>query len=180
MNEKRFNGGPERLRSPERIALLEIERVVKLATAENEIKNMLDVGTGTGLFAEAFAGSGSDVTGIDVSETMLSVAGKYVPSGKFKKSPAENIPFPDKSFDLTFFGLVLHETDDPVAALKEAKRVTNKRIAVLEWPYKISESGPPIEHRIKPDYFEKIIEEAGFKNYEKIILNHLELFILTP
>ena len=180
MHERRFNGGLERLRSAERIALLEIDRVVKLSLDNKKIKSVLDVGTGTGLFAEAFASRDLDVTGIDVSESMLSIVGTYVPSGKFKLAPAENIPFPDKSFDLTFFGLVLHETDDLVAALKEARRVTVERIAVLEWPYKNSEQGPPLEHRIKPDFLKKLIKEVGFKDYEKIILKNLELFILTP
>ena len=33
-------------------------------------------------------------------------------------------------------GHVLHETDDPVAALVEARRAARLRVVVLEWPYR--------------------------------------------
>ena len=180
MHERRFNGGIEKLRSPERVAMMEIEKVVGICTEGENIRSVLDIGTGTGLFAEAFSKLGLEVTGIDVSKEMLVAAGNYVPAGRFENAPAEDIPFPDNSFDLTFFGLILHEADDLVKALKEAKRVTGKRVAVLEWPYKNGEQGPPLEHRIKPEFFEKIIKDAGFNKYDKIMLQNLELILLNP
>ncbi len=48
MHEKRFEGDMERLRNPERLARLEVDRVVALCLEGTIIKNMLDVGTGTG------------------------------------------------------------------------------------------------------------------------------------
>ncbi len=42
---------------------------------------MLDVGTGTGLFAEGFAKLGIAVTGIDVDLELLATARKHVPTG---------------------------------------------------------------------------------------------------
>jgi len=33
------------------------------------------------------------------------------------------MPFPDGAFDLVFMGLLLHEADDNLAALREAQRV---------------------------------------------------------
>ena len=65
MHEKRFDGGIERLRAPERVARLEVERVVDLCLEGVEIKNVLDVGTGSGLFAGAFFERGLEVAGID-------------------------------------------------------------------------------------------------------------------
>ncbi len=52
------------------------------------------------------------------------------------------------AFEVAFLGHVLHETDDPVRALSEARRVTTVRVVVLEWPYVQEEEGPPLEHRL--------------------------------
>ncbi|HTZ51502.1 MAG TPA: hypothetical protein VMF68_07580, partial [Spirochaetia bacterium] len=51
----RFHGGVERLRAPERLALMEVPRVVALSLDGGGFASVLDVGTGAGVFAEAFA-----------------------------------------------------------------------------------------------------------------------------
>lgn len=178
MHERRFNGGIDRLRSPERISLFEVERVVKLSLENLDAKNMLDVGTGSGLFAEEFIKQGLEASGIDVSEEMLEAAQWHVPAGNFKKGLAEKIPYSDKSFDLVFLGVVLHETDDLDKAIKEAHRVSRKRVAILEWPYTVGEYGPPLGHRIEPALLDTLIKKNGFKSSEKISLNNLELYLL--
>ncbi len=48
-------------------------------------------------------------------------------------------------------GLVLHETDDAAQALAEARRVARLRVAVLEWPYRDDEMGPPLAHRLSAE-----------------------------
>ncbi len=132
MHEKRFEGDFDRLRSPERIARLEVERVVDLCLAGAHISRVLDIGTGTGLFAEAFARRGLQVSGIDANPTMLPVARGFVPSGDFREGVAEALPFSDGSFDLVFLGVVLHEADDLQKALEEALRVSGQRVGILE------------------------------------------------
>ena len=49
-HERRFHGGPDRLRAPERIALMEVPRVAALSSEGLTIQTALDVGTGTGVF----------------------------------------------------------------------------------------------------------------------------------
>ena len=61
MHERRFAGSPGMLHSPERLALLEIERVVSLCLEEFPAASVLDVGTGSGLFAKGFAARGLEV-----------------------------------------------------------------------------------------------------------------------
>ena len=179
MHERRFSGGVERLRSPERIVVLDIDNVVKLSLEGIEVKSLLDIGTGSGLFAEEFSKHNIEVSGIDVSEEMIEAAKSYIPNGDFKKAIAEEIPFEDKCFDVSFFGVVFHETDDMLKALKEALRVTKTRVMILEWPYKSGEYGPPLEHRIKPELMDKYIKEAGFNKYDKIELKNLDLYRLN-
>jgi ubiquinone/menaquinone biosynthesis C-methylase UbiE len=180
MNERRFNREIERLRDPDRIARLEVERVVQL-TLEGlkEVGTMLDVGTGSGLFAEQFGARGLQVTGLDANPEMLPVARSYVPSGTFQEGVAEKLPFPDGSFDLVFMGLLLHETDDLLAALHEAHRVALKRVAILEWPYEEQSFGPPLEHRLPLEKITLFAQQAGFKCVQQIRLQNLVFYKLV-
>jgi ubiquinone/menaquinone biosynthesis C-methylase UbiE len=179
MHEKRFNNQIERLRDPGRVARLEVDRVGRLALADlNNTKTVLDIGTGSGLFAEQFAEKGLQVTGLDANPEMLPAARQYVPAGTFQEGIAEKLPFSDGSFDLVFMGLLLHETDDTLAALKEAYRVTQKRLAILEWPYETQDFGPPIEHRLSPDKIVLFAKQAGFTTVHQNRLESLILYLL--
>ena len=179
-HERRFQGEADRLRAPDRLARMEVPRVAALSTAGIVVESALDIGTGTGVFAEAFVAQGIAVTGIDVNADLLEVARQTVPAAQFKQAPVEKIPFTDQSFDLVFLGHVLHEADDPLAALKEARRVARSRVAILEWPYRQEEKGPPLEHRLRPEIVVDLAARAGFQNVETIHLEHMDFYRLTP
>ena len=166
MNEKRFDGEIGRLRAPERLKRLEVERVITFCLEGAIFKNVLDVGTGTGLFAEAFLERGLEVAGIDANPKMISAARQFVSKGDFREATAEALPYPNAAFDLVFLGLVLHESDDPLKALQEAWRVTRNRVCILEWPYREEESGPPLAHRINPEELTYLFQKAGFLHWE--------------
>ena len=177
MNERRFHREIERLRDPQRVARMEVDRVVQLTLKNLEdAETVLDVGTGSGLFAEAFATYRLQVTGIDVNPEMLPVAAGFVPQGQFKEGTAEKIPFGDGEFDLVFMGLVLHETDDMLLALQEAYRVSRKRLAVLEWPYIKQEFGPGFNERIPAQTIIDLGKQAGFTKVEENRLKNLTLY----
>jgi ubiquinone/menaquinone biosynthesis C-methylase UbiE len=178
-HHKRYGGGPERLRSPERIARLEIERVVTLSTEGLAASRVLDVGTGTGLFAEAFAAKGLAVAGIDPNRELLALAARLVPGAEFKEGTAEAIPYGDGSFDIAFLGQMLHEADDPAAALREARRVSTRRVVVLEWPYIKEEQGPPIEHRLTEEAVVALAAEAGLGLVDRIRLTRMTLYRMS-
>jgi ubiquinone/menaquinone biosynthesis C-methylase UbiE len=166
----------ERLRSPERLDRLEVERVVDLALEGGPLRSVLDIGTGSGVFAEAFARRDLAVTGIDTNPEMLQAARGYVPNGNFREATAEEIPYPDDVFDLAFMGLVLHETDDLLKALQEAYRVTKKRLVVLEWPYTEQEFGPGLEERLQPTLVAELASQAGFQSSQVTSLAQLVLY----
>jgi ubiquinone/menaquinone biosynthesis C-methylase UbiE len=178
MNERTYHGGPDRLRLKERVELMEIDRVVSLSLSRTSATSVLDVGTGTGLFAEAFARQGLSVAGIDINEDMLADARRIVPSATFKTGSMEKIPFENKTVDLVFLGHVLHEADDMNAALAEALRVARKRVAVLEWPYAEEDKGPPLAHRLQPDMVVAAARKTGFAKVNNVRLRHMEFFIL--
>jgi ubiquinone/menaquinone biosynthesis C-methylase UbiE len=180
MNEKLFAGDLARLRAPERVARLEVARVVDLCLEGAGVQTVLDVGTGTGLFAEAFAPRGVAVAGVDTKAEMIEVARTYVPAGNFREAPAEALPYPDAAFDLVFMGLVLHESDEPLRVLGEARRVARQRVVVLEWAYREESFGPPLAHRVAPEALEKWVQQAGFSKWETLPLAHLVLYRLAP
>ena len=175
INERVYNQKISKLRSPERVKLIEVERVVKLSLENIQADNVLDVGTGSGLFAEAFEKMGLKVAGIDISEEMIKAVKDFVEKGEFLTAPVEKIPYPDNSFDLVFLGHVLHEAEDQLKALEEASRVAKQRVAILEWPYIKEESGPPFEHRISPEKIFSLAQNIGLKNIETIKLEHMVL-----
>jgi ubiquinone/menaquinone biosynthesis C-methylase UbiE len=175
-HERRFHGEAERLRSAERIALLEIDRVVTLTVKGLVTPRVIDIGTGTGVFAEAFAARGFSVTGIDSNGGLLQIARRLVPVVEFKQATAEAIPYADGAFEVAFLGHVLHETDDPVRALSEARRVTTVRVVVVEWPYVKEDQGPPIEHRLTQEAVVKMARLAGLEHVEVLKLKHMFLY----
>jgi ubiquinone/menaquinone biosynthesis C-methylase UbiE len=166
------------LRAPERLAILEAERVASLSLHGREIQKVLDIGTGNGIFAEVFVRLGLDVTGIDIQEPMLEAARKFVPRARFELGSSEDLPFADNSFDLCFLGLVLHESSHPLLTLQEARRVAIERVAVLEWPCKEQDMGPPLNHRLKAEDVLKQAAAAGFSHTHVVPLEHLVLFLL--
>jgi ubiquinone/menaquinone biosynthesis C-methylase UbiE len=174
MHERRFNREIERLRDPERVSRMEVESVVGLSLdGLDHPRTVLDIGTGSGLFAEAFAAKGLQVTGIDANPEMLPVARLYVPRANFQEGVAEALPFPNESFDLVFMGLLLHETDDPAAAIRESYRVTRERFAILEWPDEQQDFGPPIWDRVSSKTIVSLCRKAGFSKTNSTRLSNL-------
>ncbi len=179
-HNKRYGASAERLRSPERMALLEVPRVVDSCLEGIDASRALDVGTGTGIFAEAFAARGLQATGIDPSPDLLEAARRLVPGATFHPGTAEKLAFEDGSFDLVMLSHVLHEADDPAAALAEARRVARRRVCVLEWPYVDEEKGPPLAHRLRPSEIEALARRAGFSGVQRTELAHMHLYRMTP
>ena len=97
---------------------------------------VLDVATGTGLVAEALLRRGFSVTGLDQSRSMLSVARRrFGERVRLVEAAADDLPFPDASFDHLTFTYLLRYVDDPAATLRELARVVRPggTIASLEF-----------------------------------------------
>ncbi|MGQ9468754.1 MAG: class I SAM-dependent methyltransferase [Nitrososphaerales archaeon] len=86
------------------------DKVVSFTDARN-VSKILDVATGTGKQAFAFAKKGYDVIGIDLSGAMLKVANKKNKYGnvKFEVADAANLAFEDSSFDVSCVSFALHD-----------------------------------------------------------------------
>lgn len=91
-----------------------------------DVKTIADIGCGNGVITNVL-GDKYEVTGIDRSEVPL----KLVTTKKLAAS-ADNIPLPDKSFDLVFSSELLEHLDDRLLAgtVSEMKRLTKKYIFI--------------------------------------------------
>jgi ubiquinone/menaquinone biosynthesis C-methylase UbiE len=179
MHKKRFEGDFERLRNPERLARLDVDWVISLCLESAYIERVLDVGTGTGVFAQEFSKHKLFVLGMDINPIMLPAARRYVPVGSFSVAAAERLPFANARFDLVFMGLLLHESDEQVKVLREAHRVTRNRVGILEWAFREEDFGPPLNQRLAPEILKNMALEAGFRNIEEIPLTKLIFYRLT-
>jgi ubiquinone/menaquinone biosynthesis C-methylase UbiE len=86
------------------------DKVVEFTNARNGSK-ILDVCTGTGKQAFAYAKRGYDVIGIDLSEYMQKVANKKnrYENVKFEVADATDMPFEDNRFDVSCVSFALHD-----------------------------------------------------------------------
>jgi ubiquinone/menaquinone biosynthesis C-methylase UbiE len=158
---------------------------VKVTGAEAGDK-ILDVATGTGKQAFAFAQKGNQVVGIDLSEDMLEVAVKH---NKYKNltlrvADATSMPFNDNEFDISCISFALH--DMPVGirekVLSEMSRVTqaNGRILIVDynlpenklWKYLLYHFIKTYEsiyydQFIKSD-LKSLLEQSGIKVIEEV------------
>ena len=87
----------------------------------------LDAGCGTGFLALELAARGHRVTGIDFAPSMVARAQeKAAASGlavRFEQGDAENLPYPNGSFDLVISRYSAHHWSDLGVALREVRRV---------------------------------------------------------
>ena len=86
----------------------------------------LDAGCGSGMATEIAATRGAAVSGIDAADAMLSIARSRVPAGDFRRGDLEDLPFSDESFDVVTGFNSFQYAGNPVAALREARRVAKR------------------------------------------------------
>jgi len=91
-------------------------------------REVLDIATGGGHTALAFARAGARVTATDLTPEMLVAARAFVHAGggegvRFAATPAEALPFEGGSFDLVTCRIAAHHFADPERFVAEAARV---------------------------------------------------------
>lgn len=90
-------------------------------------KDVLEIGCGLGTDAVQFARAGARYTGVDLTPRSVELVTRrfelYGLEGAARVADAEQLPFPDGSFDLVYSHGVLHHTPDTQRAFDEAHRV---------------------------------------------------------
>src|SRR4051812_42536998 len=99
----------------------------------------LDVGCGPGALTRELVdrlGPGA-VSAVDPSESFVAAATERLPGVSVQRAAAEHLPFADGRFDVVLAQLVVHFMADPVAGLREMRRVTRPggTVAACVWDH---------------------------------------------
>ncbi len=113
----------------QRIIFEPIQRAL-LQLAEEEVGHpgaILDVGCGTGKLLRSASQRfpGAKLLGVDAAIEMVKQAQKSTPDGtiQFQQATAEELPFPDGSFDLVFSTMTFHHWQNQGRGAAEVARV---------------------------------------------------------
>jgi ubiquinone/menaquinone biosynthesis C-methylase UbiE len=103
--------------------------------------SILDVGCGPGYASAAAHERGATPTGLDFSAEMIAIARQKFPQIEFRQGDAQNLPFPDGTFDRVVANFALLHLANPERAMNEAARVLKSggRFAFTTWA-KVSEN----------------------------------------
>jgi len=116
-----------------------VESAILDALGPKPIRNLLDLGTGTGRMLQLLGPSAGRAVGLDASHAMLSVARANVERAgvraELRQGDIYAPPFGRGSFDLVVVHQVLHYLDDPARALREAASLVapGGRILVVDF-----------------------------------------------
>jgi ubiquinone/menaquinone biosynthesis C-methylase UbiE len=104
-----------------------LNRIVQWAGAGPD-ETVLDVACGPGLLACAFARVAKHATGLDMTPAMLEQARKTqqeqgLNNVSWQQGDVYSLPFPEAQFSIVSSRFAFHHLQDPMAALKEMKRV---------------------------------------------------------
>lgn len=98
---------------------------------------VLDVGTGPGLLPRLITAGRPDlqVDAVDLSPDMITQARAQVRGVNFGVADVIELPFPDASFDLVVSTISQHQWADPVAGMREIRRVlaADGRALIYDW-----------------------------------------------
>lgn len=141
-------------------------------------KKVLDIGCAYGLYVDKLFSLGFKVWGVDLVEEFIKKA-QQNKKGTFLKAAAEKLPFADSFFDTVFlFDILEHGRDTKI--LKEAKRVTKKKILVIvprQVDQELANAGVVFRHYIDKTHFREYQE----KDFEKLAKScDLKLINLQP
>jgi SAM-dependent methyltransferase len=101
---------------------------------------VLDVGCGTGALTQALVARAGPaaVSAVDPSETLVAACRAAAPGADVRRASAEQLPFPDDTFDATVSQLVVNFMSDAPAGVREMRRVTRPGgvVASCTWDYR--------------------------------------------
>lgn len=133
----------------------EVEAALLELLAGRPIRNLLDIGTGTGRIIEILGPHAAHAVGVDLSREMLAVARSNLDRAELRhclvrQADMYRLPFPNGSFDVVTVHQVLHYAEQPQAALAEAARVLapGGRLAVVDFaPHDVENLRTEHRHR---------------------------------
>ena len=134
-----------------------------------------DLGCGSGTFTFLLAqrvGMSGKVYAVDTSVAALDQLKIKKPGVNIVTLRAEltETRLPTASCDLVLLAFSLSASDNPGGVLAEAARLLKPdgRIAIVEWRPVPPPPGPPIEHRLRSDRMQRMLESHGFTGVQRL------------
>ena len=151
-----------------------LTEAVDFINAKNDSK-ILDIATGTGKQAFAFAKRGYDVFGVDLSEDILKVAnsGNKYENVKFGVADAKNMPFKSNQFDVSCVSFALHDMP-----LSIRKKVLDEmvRVTKLKGNIAVVDHALP-KNKISRYFVFNILKSKEGKNYMVFVKSDLQALL---
>lgn len=96
---------------------------------------VLDVCTGHGVLALAATDRRAKVSAVDFAEAMVAAARRNAPTVDCRQGDAQDLPYPDNTFDAVVCGYGILHVPEPDRALAEMRRVLRPggRVAISVW-----------------------------------------------
>lgn len=141
-------------------------------------ERLLDVGCGSGPMLRSGRAKGLAVAGVDISDVAIAQARAALPEADLHIAPGEKLPFGDGSFDIVTCVGSLEHLLDPLAGLKEMRRVAKpKARVVLIVPNRryvfawftllrqklIPSQGQPLERLARQEEWQELISASGLE-----------------
>lgn len=173
-----------RLHSPDRL----VEDALAQALGDAPLRQLLDIGTGTGRMAELFAGQAERIVALDKSLDMLRLARaklQHLPTDQVELVQGDftQLPFAAHQFDTVLLHQVLHFAQDPAQALAEASRVTRPggRIAIVDFAAhdheELRERHAHARLGFSDRQMKALLRDAGFAAHAPVALDGGELVV---
>ena len=142
-------------------------------------KRVLDLGCGAGPYSLWFSERGAQVSGLDLSATMISLARQKADERGLQldlqvADIRDPIPFNDNEFDLVFTATALHYVEDIGSLFREVARLTKlggELVASVLHPMSTAYFAPANEHdQQEPRYFGEPLRsiETPWVDYDEV------------
>lgn len=111
--------------------VLALFQAVLVKAGINSRTRLLDIGCGSGMFCAMAAKSDAVICGLDAAAPLIAIARERTPQGDWRVGEMEDLPYPDKSFDVVTGFNSFQYAADPSNALQQARRVARVESLVV-------------------------------------------------